>query len=162
MDRDPRVHSHDFDLASFATDIPALEQELRNLDYQIGTAQDKRHTHLPARAADFGTSLAAKMEKHREIRTMSVRQIKDHRRKYSEELLKTYRPLLAEEKRKINLQFPETGSPRSKEQLMALRTEVFTRRMNIEIEKKLKFEWSLEQVLDDTKLKGQEGDDDEL
>ena len=49
--------------------------------HRIGTAQDKRHTHLPARAADFGTSLAAKMEKHREIRTMSVRQIKDHRRK---------------------------------------------------------------------------------
>ena len=61
---------------------------------------------------------------------------KEAREKQREVLLRKYKPLLDEELRKIDSQFPLSGSQRSKENLVRLRTQVFIRRINLELEKK--------------------------
>lgn len=125
-------------------DARALERQLRQLEKKLVAVHDARWE--PATAdprptltkrrgaagpAPYDKFMGAAHTKRATVEHMT----KEQREKKRDTLLRKYQPLLDEELRKIDSHFPRSGSQRAKENLIRVRTQVFARRINLEIEK---------------------------
>ena len=134
--------SADAAAAAEPEELSTLKSELRKMERQLVGLHAEQFAPNNAPRCDtsqswsFGEVMAGERERRAEER----RAAKERQGKYRDELVRKYKPLMEEELRKIDLQFPTTGSSASKKQLTKLRTQIFARRVDLEIQR-----WSLEE-----------------
>ena len=118
-----------------------LEAELRKLERQMISIHgeqfepDARPRCDTSRSATFADVATAE----RKRRDGERRSEKNKQSMYRDQLIKTYKPLLEEELRKIDEHLPQVGTPAHKKILTKIRTQIFVRRVELEVQR-----WSLE------------------
>ena len=106
-----------------------LEAELRKLERKMihihgeQFEPDSRPRCDVSRSSTFADVAVTE----RKRRDGERREVKNKQNMYRDQLIKTYRPLLEEELRKIDGNLPQVGTPAHKKLLTKIRTQIFVR-----------------------------------
>eukprot|EP00743_Colponemidia_sp_Colp-15_P001445 GILK01001584.1.p1 GENE.GILK01001584.1~~GILK01001584.1.p1 ORF type:complete len:280 (+),score=64.10 GILK01001584.1:116-841(+) len=131
------------------TGFSKLQKELDRIDRKLNTLRSHGARRTSSLSPPHASSRDAlrRIEDKKDLQKKALELLEKKEKKYREELLHRYQPLLEKEIAQIKKIPNDIGTPRTKTNLIKMRQNMLSRRIDLEVEKKKLNDWTLHNLM---------------